>query len=79
MTIMNMPGFAAECALNSNHGRYLTRTCTIPNQQVIPQRINQACWIRAAIRTSIRCLNLGYSSELCAQTASDLADSVCDF
>ena len=76
---MNMPRFTAANSLYSNHSRYLAQTSTAPNPQVIPQRINQACWIRAALRTSFRCLNLGYSAELCAQTASDLADSVCDF
>ncbi len=76
---MNMPGFTAECALYINHDRYLTCICTAPNQQVIPQRVNDKCWWRSFERTYFRCVTIGYSIEACMQTASDLADSVCDF
>ncbi len=79
MSRMNMPRFTAELALSSSQGGYQTCIRMAPTPQVIPQRINQACWRRAFIRTSFRCEGLGYSSDLCWQVASDLADSVCDF
>jgi hypothetical protein len=79
MSRMNMPRFTAELALSSSQGGYRTCIQMAPTPQVIPQRINQACWLRAFIRTSFRCVNAGYSSDQCAQVAGDLADSVCDF
>ena len=76
---MSLPGSTAESSLTNKGGHYTTRTSIGPSSEVIPQRINQACWIRAFIRTSVRCINLGYGADLCAETAGDLADSVCDF
>lgn len=76
---MNMPGFNAECALYSNHDRYLTRFFTAPSPQVIPQKINRACWNKSFNRTFRRCIEIGYGEYPCAAVATDLADSACDF
>ena len=79
MNTIKMPGFTAECARYSNHGRYLTRMCFAPNPQVIPQMINAACWTRSFGRTFHRCIDIGWGTDACLGTAIDLADSVCDF
>jgi hypothetical protein len=76
---MKLPGFTAEQTLYDGQKAYPARIGFFQRPQIIPQRINGACWIRVAFRANFRCLSLGYSSDLCAETASDLADSVCDF
>lgn len=74
------PGFTANRALYRHHQSYASATgATSPSAAVVPQRIDEACWIRAALGTSIRCINLGHSADVCTQVAIDLADSVCDF
>jgi len=83
MNAMNMPGFTAEGALYSNHKHYLTsvHTSTNPlstNPQVTPQ-LRIGCFINAAVRTYNRCVGLGYDSGACAQLATDLGLSVCDY
>lgn len=75
----NLPWFTAECALYSNHDRYMTRICTASNQKVIPQKINDKCWMDRFERTYFRCVSIGYDLEPCMKVAAGLADSVCDF
>ena len=76
---MNMPGFSGERSLYSHHDRYVTRICTASNQQVIPQTINDKCWIDRFERTYFRCVSIGYDLDPCMEVAAGLADSVCDF
>ena len=76
---MQLPGFNADKTLYASGKPYAAVTSFGAKPHITPQRINGACWIRVAFRTNFRCLSLGFSSDLCAETASDLADSVCDF
>jgi hypothetical protein len=79
MSKMKMPGFTAECALYGNHDRYQNCTRMAPNPQVIPQAIDEGCWLNAWYRTYYHCRYIGYGSVDCMLTAYGLADSVCDF
>jgi len=76
---MNMPGFTAERSLYRSRERLVTGICTVSNQQVIPQTINDTCWMNRFERTYFRCVSIGYDLEPCMQVAAGLADSVCDF
>lgn len=76
---MNMPGFTAEYVLYRNHDRYVSRMNTVSKQHVIPQKINDTCWMNRFERTYFRCVSIGYDIESCMQVAAGLADSVCDF
>jgi hypothetical protein len=79
MNTMTMPRFTAEDALYKNINSYLAGVHISNSQQVMPQVISWGCFVRSALRTYNRCIGLGYGSEICAQTAVDLAASVCDF
>jgi hypothetical protein len=77
---MNVPRFTAQASLYTSQEGYHAQLSATANQQVIPQLINIGyigCWVTRAVRTYSRCISLGYGAGECAETASDLATSVC--